>query len=341
MKVAVVILNWNGKSFLEKFLPGVIRHSRDAADIIVADNHSSDDSVSFLKERFPEVKIIINQKNYGFAGGYNEALKHVDADYYVLLNSDVEVTEHWIRPVVELMENNKNVAACQPKIRSYKNRNEFEYAGAAGGFIDKYGYPFCRGRIFTSLETDHHQYDEAIEIFWATGACMFVRAESFRLAGGFDDSFFAHMEEIDLCWRFHRLGYSVMCSPSSVVYHVGGGTLPKNNPRKTYLNFRNNLLMIYKNAERKNLFSILLFRTVFDMVAAIIFLFSSGWKDFKAVVQAHIDFHRKKKHLDCGDHPSQLNRTSELIYPKSILFGYFIFNKKKFPDLRHYSINQK
>jgi len=336
MQVAVVILNWNGKFFLEKFLPGVIRYS-NVADIIVADNHSSDDSVTLLREKFPQVKIILNQSNLGFAGGYNEALKQVEAEYYILLNSDVEVTERWIEPVIELMENDKRISACQPKIMSYKTRNEFEYAGAAGGFIDKYGYPFCRGRIFASLEKDNRQYDDAREIFWATGACLFVRSETFHRLGGFDATFFAHMEEIDLCWRIHRADYKIMYCPSSVVYHIGGGTLPKNNPQKTYLNFRNNLMMVYKNASRNDLFSILLFRTFFDLAAALLFLFTNGWKDCRAVLKAHVDFHRKKKSLDRGIHSQIANHSNKLIYPKSILFSYFIFRKKKFSDLSYYS----
>jgi GT2 family glycosyltransferase len=336
MQAAVVILNWNGKFFLEKFLPGVLRHSFQVAEIIVADNNSSDDSVALLREKFPEVKIILNRSNLGFAGGYNEALKQVKSEYYILLNSDVEVTENWIQPVIELMEKDKRIAACQPKIRSYKQRNEFEYAGASGGFIDKYGYPFCRGRIFSSLETDNGQYDDIKEIFWATGACLFVRSVIFHDLGGFDETFFAHMEEIDLCWRIHRSGNKIMCCPASTVYHIGGGTLPKNNPRKTYLNFRNNLMMIYKNAERKDLFSILLFRTFFDFIAAVLFLFTNGWPDCSAVLKAHVHFHKKKKNLDKGS-AIMTDHAVKLIYPKSVLFGYFIFRKKKFSELGYYT----
>jgi len=338
MQTAIVILNWNGKFFLEKFLPVVVRCSKNIADIYVADNDSSDDSVSFLRQHFPEVKIILNKTNLGFAGGYNEALQQVKADYYVLLNSDVEVTDNWIGPVIELMEKDKNIAACQPKIRSEKKRDEFEYAGAAGGFIDKYGYPFCRCRIFTSLEKDHHQYDDELEIFWATGACLFVRSEVFHRLGGFEKEFFAHMEEIDFCWRIHRAGLKVMYCPASTVFHVGGGTLPKNNPRKTYLNFRNNLMMIYRNADHRKLSSILMFRTVFDLVAAFIFLFTNGWNDCNAVLRAHLHFHRdKKKLLQKNPLPSP-GHASRLIFPKSILFSYFIFKKKKFSDLEHYRI---
>jgi GT2 family glycosyltransferase len=303
---------------------------------VVADNHSTDDSVSFLREKFPGVRIILNDSNFGFAGGYNLALKQVDAEYYVLLNSDVEVTENWVLPVIELMKSDTRIAACQPKIRSYKQKSEFEYAGAAGGFIDKYGYPFCRGRIFASLEKDESQYDDAKEIFWATGACLFVRAEIFHQLGGFDEAFFAHMEEIDFCWRIHRAGFKVMYCPSSLVYHVGGGTLPKNNSRKTYLNFRNNLTMLYKNADRKQLFSILLFRTFFDLAAAIVFLFTSGWKDCVAVLKAQIYFHLHKVKFERNEKRTDEYEGKSLIFPKSILFSYFIFNKKKFSDIEHY-----
>ncbi len=333
MQVAVVILNWNGKYYLENFLPDVIRHSKGYADIVVADNNSTDGSMEFLRERFPEVKIVLNKSNLGFAGGYNEALKHVSADYYILLNSDIEVTANWIQPVISCMEKDKRIAACQPKIISYKHRDEFEYAGAAGGFIDKYGYPFCRGRIFTSLEKDHHQYDDEMEVFWVTGACMFIRSEIFHKLGGFDTSFFAHMEEIDLCWRIQQEEYKVVYSPSSSVFHVGGGTLPKNNPRKTYLNFRNNLMMLHKNVAPKEFLSILIFRTIFDLLAAAAFLFTSGWKDCKAVLKAHWDFHLTKGKLSKEKLQRPVNR---MIYPKSILFSYFIFGKKKFSDLKNF-----
>nr|MBP8033086.1 glycosyltransferase family 2 protein [Bacteroidia bacterium] len=246
-KVAVVILNWNGKPFLEKFLPTVLQYS-SGAQIIVADNQSSDDSVAFLKTQFPQVSVILNPSNDGFATGYNLALKQVKAEYYVLLNSDVEVTENWLQPIIKLMDENLKVAACQPKILDYNHPSKFEYAGAAGGFIDKYGYPFCRGRIFNVLEEDKAQYDTAKEVFWATGACMFVRAEAFWKVGGFDDDYFAHMEEIDVCWRMKNIGYQIYVEPSSKVYHVGGGTLNKLSPRKTFLNFRNNLTTLTKNA---------------------------------------------------------------------------------------------
>ena len=336
MRVSVVILNWNGKLFLENFLPDVIRTSRGIADIVVADNDSTDASVSFLRQHFPEIKIILNKSNLGFASGYNTALREVKSDYYVLLNSDVEVTDNWLLPVIELMDKNQRIAACQPKIRSYHQKEKFEYAGAAGGFIDKYGYPFCRGRIFTSIEKDEHQYDDAKEIFWATGACLFVRSSVFHQLGGFDEEFFAHMEEIDLCWRMNSAGYQIMYCPSSTVFHIGGGTLPKNNPCKTYFNFRNNLMMIYKNADPTKLYSILLFRSVFDFLAAMLFLFTNGWKDCRAVMKAHSYFRMYKKRNPRKNKQPVSDLSVQLIYPKSILFSYFFFRKRKFSDLTHF-----
>ena len=302
MKVAVVILNWNGRNYLRQFLPSVISNSGDA-EIIVADNASTDDSCEVLRKEFPAVKQILNKENFGFAGGYNEALRHVQADYFVLLNSDVEVTPQWISPVIEMMEKDPSIAACQPKILSHADHASFEYAGAAGGFIDKYGYPFCRGRIFDSLERDNGQYDDARQIFWATGACMFVRASAFRNVQGFDASFFAHMEEIDLCWRMQNAGGKIWYCPASKVYHVGGGTLHKSNPHKTYLNFRNNLLMLYKNLPESEFKKVFFFRRVFDFLAAIKFLFSSGGlKEMKSVLRAHKDFRRMKKNLKTEQH---------------------------------------
>ena len=336
MRIAIVILNWNGKSFLESFLPDVIRCSRNVADIVVADNNSTDDSVAFLRMHFPEVVIVLNKSNLGFAGGYNAALKEIKSEYFVLLNSDVQVTGNWIEPVIKMMDADSQIAACQPKIRSYKQKEKFEYAGAAGGFIDKFGYPFCRGRIFSTLEKDENQYNDVIEIFWATGACLFIRSQVFHQLGGFDEEFFAHMEEIDLCWRIHKAGKKIMYCPSSVVYHVGGGTLPKNNPRKTYFNFRNNLMMVYKNAERNKLSSILLFRSVFDLLAAILFLFTSGWQDCMAVFKAHLYFHRYRKLNPRTQNHKVEEPSTPLIYPGIILFRYFIFGNRKFSDLKHF-----
>ena len=246
-KTAVVILNWNGVEMLTRFLPQVIDYSRDDAVVYVADNASTDNSLEVLRKHFPEVHLVVLDKNWGFAEGYNRALEQIEAEYYVLLNSDVEVSHHWLTPMIEFMDNHPDVAACQPKLLSEKSRDSFEYAGASGGFIDCYGYPFCRGRMFDTVETDNGQYDYATEILWATGACMVVRASDFKEAGGFDARFFAHSEEIDLCWRMSLMGKKIYCIPDSFVYHIGGATLPKNNPMKTYLNFRNNLTMLYKN----------------------------------------------------------------------------------------------
>lgn len=330
MKTAVVILNWNGKKFLEQFLPSVIQHSSDAS-VIVADNGSTDDSVSFLEKNFPRVKVLRSDKNKGFAGGYNEALKQVNAEYYILLNSDVEVTENWIKPLIDLMDSDKKIAACQPKIQSWSDKRMFEYAGAAGGFIDRYGYPFCRGRIFDSLEEDNGQYDDTIEIFWATGACMFVRADIFWKVGGFDEDFFAHMEEIDLCWRMKNLGYKIMYAGDSHVYHVGGGTLQKSNPLKTYLNFRNNLMMLIKNTEGFELFRILFIKAILDDLAQVRFLLSGNFKDFVAVQKAQFyvlfNFFRIKKKR------KTVNKNISGIYKHSIVADYFLRGKKKYTDL--------
>ncbi|MGZ4091263.1 MAG: glycosyltransferase family 2 protein, partial [Bacteroidia bacterium] len=251
-RVAVVILNYNGKKFLEKFLPGIIKHSAPH-QIYVADNSSTDDSVTYLKTNFPSVRIIANNGNFGYATGYNLALKHVNADYFILLNSDVEVTPKWIDPVIELMQKDPSIAACQPKLIDFNRRDLFEYAGASGGFIDNYCYPFCRGRLFTSIEKDHDQFNDATEVFWATGACLFIKAEAFWKVNGLDDDYFAHMEEIDLCWRLKNVGYKIFVQPASVVYHIGGGTLNKFSSQKTYLNFRNNLTTLTKTHPSKNL----------------------------------------------------------------------------------------
>lgn len=331
-KTAIVILNWNGKNFLNKFLPSVILYSAGYADVIVADNASTDDSIAFLKENFPQIRIIQNASNGGFAKGYNDALAQVDAKYYILLNSDIEVTENWIAPVIELLDNNPEVIACQPVIRSYHSPAEFEYAGAAGGFIDSFGYPFCRGRIFQNLEEDLGQYNEPIEIFWATGACMFVKAANFHELGGFDADFFAHMEEIDFCWRAKHAGYKIMVCPQSKVFHVGGGTLPKQSSFKTYLNMRNNISMLYKNLPSKQLVPVFLTRFVLDGVAAFKFLADGGFADFWAVVRAHMSFYRrfndhrkKRKHIT----HSQVS----CIYKGNIALDHFIKGKKKYSEL--------
>ena len=288
-KVAIVILNYNGEDMLARFLPSVLQHSAGAR-VVVADNGSTDGSVSLLRASFPVVEIIELGENYGYAGGYNRALQQVDATYYMLLNSDVEVSAGWLQPLLSLMESDSAVVACQPKIRSYNNRNYFEYAGASGGFIDAYGYPYCRGRIFDTVEEYKGQYDAPCRLFWATGAALMVRSAVFRAVGGFDDRFFAHMEEVDLCWRMLARGGVIMAVPGSVVYHVGGATLAKSNPRKTYLNFRNNLLMLSKNLPAGRLARVMRVRRLLDYVAALKFLLCGSYGDFRAVVDARRDF---------------------------------------------------
>ena len=330
--VAVVILNFNGKKFLEKFLPNVLEHSSEVADIIIADNASTDDSVAFMKENYPNIRLITNDFNGGFSTGYNIALRQVEAKYYCLLNSDIEVTPHWIEPVIELMESDPMIAACQPKILSYHDKNKFEYAGAGGGFIDKYGYPFCRGRIFQHLENDEGQYDDTKEVFWATGACMFVRADVYHKFGGLDDSFFAHMEEIDFCWRVKNQDYKVMYCPQSKVYHIGGGTLPKSSARKTYLNFRNNLSLLMKNLPKGAVFATISYRILLDWVAGIKFLCDGSFADLWAVTRAHLSFYRhipalrKKRKVLTHKHVSQ-------IYQKNIVFKHFLEKKKLYTEL--------
>jgi len=332
VRIAVVILNWNGKKFLERFLPSLLANSSKEGDVIVADNASTDDSVEYLKSNFPTIRIIQHNKNYGFAQGYNLALSQVEADYYILLNSDIEVTPNWIQPVIDLMESDESIAACQPKIRSFTEPQKFEYAGAAGGFIDKYGYPFCRGRMFLSIEEDNGQYDDSIEIFWATGACMFVKADLFHKFGGLDDDFFAHMEEIDFCWRLKNEGYKIMYCPTSVVYHIGGGTLPKISWKKTYLNFRNNCILLYKNLPDNLLLEVFAKRLILDGIAATKFLITAGFKDFFAVSKAHFSFYgslrktrQKRKKIKQGQVKN--------IYQKNIVFEYYLRGKKKFTDL--------
>lgn len=330
--VAVVILNWNGREFLRKFLPSVLAHSQEVAEVIVADNASTDSSIEFLQENFPGVRIIGNIINGGFAKGYNDALAEVEADYFVLLNSDIEVTACWIEPVIEMMEKDPSIAACQPKLRSYSQPEKFEYAGAAGGFIDKYGYPFCRGRIFQEIETDHGQYDDEHEIFWSTGACMFVRADLYKQFGGLDEDFFAHMEEIDFCWRLKNGGYKIMYCPASVVYHVGGGTLPKASWQKTYLNFRNNLALLYKNLPHHLMLPVFAVRFPLDGVAAFKFLMDGSFRDFYAVLRAHLHFYR---------HLPRLRKKRKLtvktlvhgVYDGSLLKEFYLRKKTLFSQL--------
>lgn len=332
IKTAIVILNWNTRHHLETFLPSLIKYSTSPdISIILADNASTDSSVAFVKENYPQIGIIILDKNYGFAEGYNRALQQVEAEYFILLNSDIEVTDHWVAPLVNLLKTNPNIAACMPKLRSYTDRDAFEYAGAAGGYIDKLGYPFCKGRIFNTIEKDHGQYEGTYEVFWATGACLAIKADIFKQLGGFDSYFFAHQEEIDLCWRLQNQGYKIYYTSQSTIFHLGGGTLHKSNPRKTYLNFRNNLILLFKNQPNKTFRKTLPIRLVLDGVAAVSFLCKGNVSDVGAIFRAHMSFykymfqHRNLSNKQMSDH---LN-----IYPKSIVYQYYILKKKVFSDL--------
>ena len=333
--VAVVILNWNGEAFLKKFLPSVLASTYGNKEIIVADNCSTDGSISFLNEHFPNVKIIKNKTNEGFAKGYNQALALVEADYFVLLNSDVEVTENWITPIIDLMESNPKIGACQPKVLAYQHKDYFEYAGAAGGWLDALGYPFCRGRVFEECEKDEGQYDETQPCFWATGAALFVRAKLYKELGGLDEYFFAHQEEIDFCWRLQLYGYSIYAVPSSVVYHVGGGTLNKTSPKKTYLNFRNNLIMISKNLPMPEVIFKIPLRISLDALAAWRFLLNGEPKNFMAVVKAHINyvgwlFFLKKRSLFAV----KKNKDLQGLYSGSVVWDYFIKRKNTFLKIK-------
>lgn len=341
-QVAIVILNWNGVDFLAKFLPSVLASTYPNLTIYVADNGSTDTSISFLQKNYPTVQIVDNQKNYGFAQGYNEALKHIQSDYYVLLNSDVEVTPNWIEPVIQLMECEEKIVACQPKILSFNQPTHFEHAGAAGGWIDRFGYAFCRGRFFDVCEEDSGQYDNPSQIFWATGAALFFKSEVFHQLGGFDGDFFAHMEEIDLCWRAKRAGYCVMYCPDSVVHHVGGGSLAYGNPRKTYLNFRNNLAMLFKNLSFFQLLTIFPIRLVLDVIATIKALLTNHHQDSKAIVKAQWDFfkalpHWIKKRKATKQTIKKLANKSTFnkagLYKRSIIVDYFFRGKRSFLEI--------
>ena len=331
--IAVVILNWNGQQWLEKFLPTVIEKS-SMANIYIADNASTDDSISLIENNFPSVKIIQNQLNEGYAKGYNDALKDLKEKYFVLLNSDIEVTDNWIEPIINLMEENPNISACQPKILDYNNKDSFEYAGASGGYIDNLGYPFTRGRIFDEIEPDNNQYDDVKEIFWASGACFFVRADHFNEVNGFDNDFFAHQEEIDLCWRLKIKGYQIMVDPHSVVYHVGGGTLDDSSPFKTYLNFRNNLFMLTKNLNFFSLLITLYFRLPLDGIAAVTLLKKkNGFLHLLAVLRAHLVFYVSIPRLLFK---RQINTAKTNLVGKmgfSILVKYYLEGKTKFSEL--------
>ncbi len=327
MKIAIVILNWNGEVLLESYLPLVVQFSDDA-DIYVADNASSDGSVEFVRKNHPTVKIIQNSENGGFAKGYNDALKYVDADVYCLLNSDVEVTKDWLKPIESIFEEKPEVAIMQPKVLDLLRREYFEYAGAAGGFIDQLGYPFCRGRIFQSLEKDEGQYDDAREIFWATGACMFVRPEIFHSLGGFDEAYFAHQEEVDLCWRAKNEGHKIYYTGASKVYHLGGSTLSNMNPRKTYLNFRNSLFSITKNLPRRKAFTIILIRLLLDGVAAFRFAFQLKYDHVWAILRAHLSFYRQFRKMYTKR--EKANFILKYYATKSIVWSYFVHQVKKF-----------
>ncbi|HKI88543.1 MAG TPA: glycosyltransferase family 2 protein [Draconibacterium sp.] len=335
--IAVVILNWNGVKLFDKFLPSVIHNSSEKnVEVFVADNGSTDNSIDYLSEKYPGVKRIELKKNLGFAEGYNQALKQVKADYFVLLNSDVEVTPHWIDKCMQLFETNEKIAAIQPKILSFEKPHLFEYAGAAGGFIDKFGYPFCRGRILNQIESDVSQYNQATPIFWSSGACMFLKAEAFRKVGGLDGDFWAHMEEIDLCWRLKSRGYEIWYQPESVVFHLGGGTLSYGSPEKIYLNFRNNLWMLFKNLPKYKFKRIFFTRMILDGVAAIKFIAGFNFREFWAVSNAHVAFYkmlptliRKRKMVQ----KQIIVKDHQEIYNKSIMWKFFIQKKCKFSEL--------
>lgn len=320
MKVAVVILNWNGKQLLEQFLPSVVEFSREAK-VYVADNASTDDSVAFVKEKFPDVSIVVNDTNTGYAGGYNAALQHIEADIYALVNSDIEVTENWLHPIINTFQEEPTTAIIQPKILDFKNKSYFEYAGAAGGYIDQYGYPFCRGRIFDTLEKDNGQYDTNQEIFWASGACFFIRSTVYKELNGFDTSFFAHQEEIDLCWRATNKGHVIKYLFQSKVYHVGGATLKQGSTQKTELNFRNSLLMLTKNLPQKDLYRVLFIRMVLDGIAGLKFLLEGQPKHLFAVLKAHLSFYQM---FSINYNKRGSYQESNYYYSKNIVFNYFV-----------------
>lgn len=336
-KVAIVILNWNGRQMLEQYLPSVLQYSKDEATVYVADNASTDDSLSFLEERFPEVKRIVLEKNWGFAEGYNRALAQIEAQYYLLLNSDIEVTHHWLTPLIEYLDAHPDTAACQPKLLSIFDRDRFEYAGASGGYLDQFGYPFCRGRIFDTVEADNGQYDDVADILWATGAALMIRAKDYWDVKGLDGRFFAHNEEIDMCWRLRIRGRRIVCIPDSYVYHVGGGTLPKGNPMKTYLNFRNNLTMLYKCLPDGELRRVMRWRWFLDYLAAWqTLILNRNLGDFKAICRARRDFKRWKKDFETDRQDIQAQRVTKKIPEQkdfSLLWQYYAKGRKLFSAL--------
>ena len=336
-KVAIVILNWNGQAMMERYLPSVLNYSRDEAAVYVADNASTDQSMEMLRRQFPDVKLIPLEKNWGFAEGYNKALRQIDAEYYLLLNSDIKVTHHWLTPMVEYMDNHQDVAACQPKLLSIFDEDRFEYAGASGGYLDRLGYPFCRGRIFETVEADNGQYDYATDILWATGAALMIRAKDYWEAGGLDGRFFAHNEEIDLCWRLRIRGRRIVCLPESYVYHVGGGTLPKGNPMKTFLNFRNNLTMLYKCLPDEELKPVMRWRWWLDYLAAWeMLLLKRNVGDFKAIYRARRAFKRWRKDFEADRQAIQTSRVDKKIPEQrrfSLLWQYYVKGRKTFAQL--------
>jgi GT2 family glycosyltransferase len=329
MKIAVVILNWNGVKLLEQFLPSIIQFSPEAT-VYVADNASTDESVVFIKNNFPMVKIVQNKTNQGFAGGYNDALQHIDAEIYALVNSDIEVTENWLKPILETFETEPKTAIIQPKILDFKRKEYFEYAGAGGGFIDQFGYPFCRGRIFDTLEKDNGQYNDKCEIFWASGACFFIRSAIYKELKGFDQDFFAHQEEIDLCWRSINKGYTIKYNSESMVYHVGGATLQQANPQKTYLNFRNSLLMLTKNLPQNTLFKVLMIRMLLDGIAGVKFMIEGQFVHCWAIIRAHFSFYR----LFLSNYKKrEKNQVEKYFKTKSIVYGYYVKSGTVFADV--------
>ncbi|MBO9727521.1 MAG: glycosyltransferase family 2 protein [Chitinophaga sp.] len=332
--VAVVILNWNGKSFLEKFLPSVCRSTYGNLQLVLADNASTDDSVDFVAKHYPQIRIVRNARNDGFAGGYNDALGEVQADIYVLLNQDVEVEAGWIEPVVALMQQDTRIAACQPKLRAYNQPDEFEYAGAAGGWMDILGYTFCRGRVLYTVEKDQGQYDDVQDVFWATGAALFIRSSCFHEVGGFDHDFFAHMEEVDLCWRLQRAGYRICYCPASVVFHVGGGSLPQGNPRKLYLNFRNNLMMLWKNLHNEDRWIVLVQRFFLDILAGVKSLVAGKPKDMAAIYRAYKDYYRWRRKYTGTDHLPKIKLMKMTgVFHGIMIWRYYFLKHKKFSEL--------
>ena len=329
-RVAVIILNWNGEKLLREFLPSVVKNTNtDLGRVVVVDNHSTDGSWICLEQEFPDVERVLFEDNFGFAGGYNRAIEMIEAEYVVLLNSDVEVAPGWLEPLVAVLDRDERVAAVQPKILAYRDKKKFEYAGAAGGYIDYLGFPFCRGRVMDTTEQDDGQYDDEVDVFWATGASLCIRRDVYRATGGLDEAFFAHMEEIDLCWRLKNGGYTLKVVPSSVVYHLGGGSLPMNHPRKLFLNYRNNLLMLHKNLCAKQRKKIFFARVLLDTMAGGLFLLKGQWSNTRSVIRAYKAFREMRKVYPVPERSVSLSG----IYPRSIVLDYFLRGKKKFSDL--------